>query len=210
MRAWFSKVAVAAVAATALASTARANLVTNGDFSAGQTPWSFTGNVTTFTSADYDACCATGNTGTGRFAAFGGGDGPDDGRIVQTIPTVAGMDYALTFQYGAFSSPAGRGTQSLAVSAGNLATTITSAPSVRDQTSLFTTYSLSFRANGPATTLTFADASTMTTGIDGLLDTVEVTNMPEPLSLALIGSGLAGLGLARSRKSRTTLPTVSQ
>src|ERR1700684_2929925 len=94
--------------------------VVNGNFSAGTAGFTFSGNVGVFNSAAYDTCCASGDTGTGNFVAFGGSDGPDNGSISQTIVTAPGQEYSLSFQYGAFSSPAARGTQSVSIAAGNL------------------------------------------------------------------------------------------
>ena len=180
--------------------------VSNGNFTAGTAGWVFTGNVGIFTSAEYDACCATGNTGTGNFAAFGGSDGPDNGHITQTIVTVPGESYLLSFDYGAFSSPAGRGTQMLTITAGGLDTTLTSALSVRDLSSVMSTYQYEFMATGDATTLNFADASQTTSSIDGFLDNVQVAPTPEPSSLFLLGTGVLGLSTLCRRQMRRFSP----
>jgi PEP-CTERM motif len=178
--------------------------VVNGNFSAGTAGFTFSGNVGVFNSAAYDTCCASGDTGTGNFAAFGGADGPDDGQVSQTIATVAGQEYLLTFQYGAFSSPADRGTQSLLITAGDLDTTLTSGMSERDLSLVLSSYQYEFLASGTSTTLTFADASTSTASIDGFLDTIDVENAPatpEPSALVLLGTGI--LGMSAFYRNRT-------
>ena len=169
------------------------NAVVNGDFSAGSTGWVFSGDVGVFTSAAYDGCCATGDTGTGNFAAFGGGDDPDNGQITQTFATVAGQEYSLTFLYGAFSSPANVGTQSIAITAGGLNTTLTSNASVRNLPDVLTSYQYNFLASGATTALTFTDASTQTDSIDAFLDNVDVSAVPEPSSLGLAAIGFTCL-----------------
>lgn len=187
----------AAVISTMFPMVGYCNQVVNGDFSASSTGWAFSGQVVVANSAAYVGCCATGDTGTGNFAAFGGGDGPDDGQITQTIATIAGQQYSLTFLYGAFSSPSGRGTQSIAIAAGDLSTTLVSATSSRELSDVLSSYQYNFVASGATTTLTFTDVSTSTSSIDAFLDNVDVERVsaiPEPSSLGLIGTGFACLG----------------
>jgi len=172
------------------------NQVVNGDFSAGTTNWTFTGSVVVANSAAYVGCCATGDTGTGNFAAFGGGDQPDNGQISQTFATVSGQEYSLTFLYGAFSSPAGVGTQSVTIASGDLNTTLTSPTSVRELGDVFSSYQYNFVAGAATTTLTFADVSTKTNSIDAFLDNVDVesvSSVPEPSSLGLLAIGFTSL-----------------
>jgi hypothetical protein len=187
---------VAAVISMVFPVVGHCNQVVNGDFSAGTANWAFTGNVQVADSTAYVGCCASGDTGTGNFAAFGGGDGPDNGQVSQTFATVAGQEYSLTFLYGAFSSPSGVGTQSVTISSGDLNTTLTSPTSVRELGDVFSSYQYNFVAGGATTTLTFADVSTNTSSIDAFLDNVDVESVsavPEPSSLGLVGIGFTCL-----------------
>lgn len=187
------------------ATSARADLVADGDFSSGTIGtstipgWTATGNVDVFSSAS--ACCHSGDTGTGNFVLFGGGDGANDGQISQTLTTVAGTEYQLDFLYGATSSPDGLGTQSIAVTVGSLNTTVVSALGQRDFSLVLAPLTFDFLASGPTTTLTFTNASgALTNSIDGMLDSVSVTAVPEPTSLLMLAAGLGGLGLTRKRR----------
>lgn len=198
---------ILAIVAVLLAwsTSARADLVTDGDFSAGTIgtsiipSWTATGNVDVFNAAA--ACCHSGDTGTGNFLLFGGGDGPNDGQVSQTLTTVAGTEYVLSFLYGATSSPAGLGTQSIAVAAGNLNTTVVSGVAQHDYSLVLDPFTFDFQASGPATTLTFSNASgLLTDSIDGILDSVSVVAVPEPTSLLVFAACLGGLGLMRKRR----------
>lgn len=57
-----------------------------------------------------------------------------------------------------------------------------------------------FVAANTFVTITFANASTSNTNASTLLTNVSVSQVPEPISIAILGFGLAGIGMARRRR----------
>jgi hypothetical protein len=139
------------------------------------------------------------------FVDFGAGNGADNGVLSQSFHTVPGRAYTVSFGYGALTGNEFSATQSLLVSiasgSGSVSDPITTTFISLDFATLFVPYTVSFVAGASSSTLTFADTSSTTFDIDGLLEDVSIpSRLPEPATVALFGAGLAGLGFLRHRR----------
>jgi hypothetical protein len=138
---------------------------------------------------------------------FVGADGAFQvGAITQTIKgLVAGQQYTVGFDWaGAQQSGfTGATTEQWIVSLGSESYSTTVAQDVSHGFTGWTHTTFTFTADGDSEVLSFLAAGTP----DGeppfsLLDGVTMTAVPEPASMAIMGSGLAVLGLFRRRRAR--------
>jgi hypothetical protein len=195
---------LATLIAVALSGAAHANLLTNGNFATGDfTGWSSSGDVLVLPESDYTGCCGTLNATPGAYvASFGAGNMPDNGVLSQSFPTTVGVGYVVSFDYGAVDFSLPQSMNVAIVSGANTLGASLTATGTNDFDTLFTLYSYNFTAEATTTTLTFTDTSIVTDNVDGLLelvsaDTAPTGEVPEPSSIALLGVGLAGMGVRR-------------
>ena len=163
--------------------SASANLVTNGDFEAGDLGW----NQGNFTTTSFNGFVPFGN-----IALFGGCVGQLCSTN-QTISTVFGQTYVFEFEYG---SDGNTPNETMALFGGQLVfhtvnDTLNTRPGYVHQSFLVT-------ATSTSTVIDFRirnDPSYQS------IDNVSVTAavIPEPASLALVGLGMAGIGFSRRK-----------
>jgi hypothetical protein len=222
-----SKIAILAglVAATLACENAQAdNLVLNGGFedpAAGSTAPSGGGSYTTF-NAIADWTVTGGPSGGGGVIWLSNGaygittpfgnnfvdlTGTEDRQpfytISQTISTVAGANYTLTFDIGvdndngSFSAPV-----SLLASAGGTSATFTDS-STDPGTGNFSPFSLNFTATGSSTLISFEGLTgDQYLGLDNVSVDGVTSAVPEPSTWAMMILGFCGLGFMAYRRKQ--------
>lgn len=197
---------MAAAAALALLGSvsfaSAANLVSNGNFSSELDFWNPAGGiVNAIAETDYNGINGVPRSGVNYWAAFGGGQFPG-GVLSQSLTTIVGQVYNLTFTYGAWGDSNG---QDLKVSAGSWTELLTVGVGdlTKDWATLATkTFSFNFTANSTSTLLSFKDVSLNSANADGVLTDVSVTAVPGPeagAGLGALGIGAAALFLKRRK-----------
>lgn len=214
-----------AFACAAVAGSAHAALLTNGDFEAAYTPYALppgwsdsvavlggpplnAPDLFVVKGSDYIPCCGvTGSAGAlaNQFATFGAGDSPNAGGVLaQAFATVVGQTYVVSFDLAVFGI---RGTQTLNAAivdvpgAAVIASHDFAAFTDNDLDTAFGGHSFTFKATSALSRLEFRDTSPDTNSIDLVLDNASVAAAPEPGAWMLMigGFGLLGAGLRRQR-----------
>ena len=209
---------------------ARAALITNGDFETtsvpvpagsfnlyvpgqtGLTGWTIVGNAGT----DVGVVSGTYTSAGILFPAGSGANWLDLTGLVsnttegvaQTIATNIGDSYTLTFSVGNVNSPGtGYGvTSTVDVSANGMSLgAFTNTCTTCNTTQAWQLFTATFTAVSSSTTLQFLNADPRndnTNGLDNvsLVDNGPVAPVPEPSSMALLGSGLLGVGVCLFRR----------
>ncbi len=195
--------AAAALAALSFGASAATNLVGDGSFDA--TVVNGGSWTTVYSTQGWNDPWVTGNAGLEIRNSVAGNaiDGPNfveldtdqNSTISQTLSTVAGQEYALSFWVEDRANTAAS-TNGVTYTIDGVTNTV-----VGGTTPTWTRESLTFVASSSSTTLTFAAAGT-SDGYGSSLDNVEVSAVPEPATFVLMASGLALFGLSRRRSHR--------
>ncbi len=183
------------------ATQAHADLITNGTFTTAGLPslagWTASSSgIGTSSESGFSICCGGTNARANNLAQFGGG-GTSNGTLSQTFATVVGQLYNLSFMYGTFGD---NETQSLAVTVGNLTTSVSDPTGTSNFSNLFNAESFTFTATAAISTLLFRDTSTSGSSADGLLESVSATAVPEPSSVGVLGLGLIAATFLATRR----------
>lgn len=181
-------------AVTMTASVAHATPFTNGDFEQQLSGWTYSGNLALATPVYFGAGTATKNGN--NMVAFNAGDQPANAVLTQTFDTIAGATYVVKFGYGMTN-----GERSQELDASVLDSDGTSLASLNAQeyrSGDLETFMFDFIAISSSSTLKFVDnANNDSNSLDGMLDNVSVTNVPEPGTISLLALGVLGLGISR-------------
>lgn len=205
--------AAALLGALSFAASAAHAQIVNGDFETGTlTPFSSSNSVNIFSKSDYGIA---GNfpQGGNYFATFGASNG-SGGILTQTIATTIGVNYTVSFLYGAYTNTGNNAPESISAQAFSVvggtpttllgSTAVTDSSATSDPAALFSgPFTYTFTATTTQTAIRFTDTTPAASApsTDGFLDNVSVTvSAPEPSVLSLALAGLLTTVFVRRRR----------
>jgi formylglycine-generating enzyme len=171
----------------------------NGSFEAGFDGWTVVGNQEIQASPPYVP------TDGSSLVSFNSQNSVPNGRLSQTIATVPGITYALTFDAGFLAY--NRSEQKLGIQVDGNASLVARdiiLKSINGEVLRWTSQSLLFTADSSETELTFLDRSNATVSVDLLLDNVAIIN--DPFGFAYIPAGNFLMGDTFPNASNLELP----
>ena len=142
---------------------------------------------------------------TNGFAAFGGGNVGGLNTLSQSILTVTGKTYNLTFAYGTFGQPG----LSLDLFVGSDLSETFSSNGQFNLDTLFQPFTTSFVGTGSPVEIKFSVAGLTDDNQDVLLDNISVTAVPEAATWTLMIAGLAIVGVASRRRPAAAATSCS-
>jgi hypothetical protein len=192
-------VASAALALSMASGAQSAELIVNGGFEAGASPWVFSGGGVV-TEADYNVCCGFTTTHpTNHIAALGGGNQSGTFTVSQSFATVVGSLYSVSYRIGAVGSQG----QAVTVNFGSQFILLTLLGTTNFGAS-FQTLTGSFVGSGFDTFR--VSVTTFPDNTDTVVDDVSITGaavpagVPEPATWAMMILGFFGAGAMVRRR----------
>jgi hypothetical protein len=171
--------------ATAVLTVVSAGSLVNGSFEDGYNGWTTAGNQSILTSTA--GLPATDGT---KAVLFNAAQRTPNGALGQTVATISGQAYTLSFDLGAFSL-VNRNAQQMHVTVRGSSTLLDQVRTVSAPGSgtLYTPQSVGFVADSALATLTFTDVSLTTDCVDLLLDNVRLAVQQGPINAAPLANG---------------------